>query len=104
MALEVGVVLLDGVGRVRGRKGMREAVVFVVIGWGWRVDVDDGGRPARGGWAVDEALRVGRVGCREGGGVVRQDGVDAVVVHVGGCQEGDAGAAMLVVVPGDRSS
>ena len=36
-----------------------------------------------GRWAVDEALGVGRVGGREGG-VVRQDGVDAAVVHVGG--------------------
>ncbi len=56
-----------------------------------RVDVDGGRRPSCDGGTANETLRVGSVGGVERGRADLQDGVDAVVVDVGGGEEGDAG-------------
>ncbi len=48
---------------------------------------------------ADEALRVGGVGTIEHGRPLRLDGSGSAVVDVGGRVIGDAGMAMLVVVP-----
>ena len=58
--------------------------------------MDGGWRPACDGSTANEALRVGGVGGVEGGPADLEDGVDAVVVDVGGGEEGDAGVAMVV--------